>query len=259
MFFFLSKVLDLFASPLTWALVFFGAALFALRRERPRRAAAATLAGFVVLWLASLEAVSAALVRSVESSGQTTMKTDETYDVVVILGGMTDDEAGALAGAPSYGDAVERLLVGFDVLRIGRAKVALLSGGSPRAGSLAEWNEARVLGRQLEAWGIAKERLVVEEASLNTHQNAIEAARIAKERGWRKILLVTSAAHVERAAGCFRAEGVAFDTLATDFHAHPASLTHVSWLPRADSLAQTTGALHEYTGRVVYRILGYAK
>ena len=258
-FFFLSKILDLFLSPLTWALVFFGAALFAFRRERPRRAATATLAGVVVLWIASLEVVSQALVRSLESSAQTTMKTDEAYDVVVILGGLTDDEAGALSGTPAYGDAVERLLVGFDVLRTGRAKVALLSGGSPRAGRLAEWNEARVLGRQLESWGIAKERLVVEEGSLNTRQNAIETARIAKERSWKKILLITSAAHMERAAGCFRAESVAFDTLATDFHAHPSSLTHVSWVPRAESLAMTTGALREYSGRVVYRILGYAK
>ena len=259
MFFFLSKLLDIALGPLTWALVLFGIGLHALRRQRPRRASIAVALGtLVVLCVFSLEAVSGSLVRLLESSAKTTMKTDEAYDVVIVLGGMTDDEASAASGTPSYGDAVERLLVGFDVLRTGHAKVALLSGGSTRAGRLPEWNEARVLARQLEAWGIAKERLVVDEVSLNTHQNAIESVRIARERGWKKVLLVTSAAHMERAAGCFRAQGIAFDTLAVDFHAHPASLTHVSWLPRPDNLANATGALREYSGRFVYRTLGYA-
>jgi uncharacterized SAM-binding protein YcdF (DUF218 family) len=258
-FFVLSKILDLFLSPLTWALVFFGVGLFSLRRQRPARASLCVTIGALVLFVFSLEAVAGALVRSLESSSRTTMKTDETYDAVIVLGGMTDDEASAASGVPAYGDAIERLLVGFDVLRTHHAKFALLTGGSPRAGRLAEWNEARVLERQLEAWGIAKERLVVDEVSLNTRENAVESARIARERGWKKLLLITSAAHMERAAGCFRAQAVAFDTLAVDFHAHPASLTHVSWLPRADNLAIATNAIREYAGRVVYRTMGYAK
>jgi uncharacterized SAM-binding protein YcdF (DUF218 family) len=96
---------------------------------------------------------------------------------------------------------------------------------------------------------------VREGASRNTHENAVECAKIARERGWTRLLLVTSARHMKRAAGCFRAEGLAFDALPVDHRSHARGVT---LSPRSGSLDLSTDALREYAGRIVYRVRGYS-
>jgi uncharacterized SAM-binding protein YcdF (DUF218 family) len=72
------------------------------------------------------------------------------------------------------------------------------------------------------------------------------------------VLVVTSAFHVPRAAGCFRAAGVEADFLPVDYRIRdPGEDQH--WLPRAEYLTQTSRALRELLGRLVYRVLGYTK
>jgi hypothetical protein len=60
---------------------------------------------------------------------------------------------------------------------------------------------------------------------------------------------------MQRAAGCFRAEGLAFDTLPVDHVAHARG---VSIAPRAGALDLSTDALRELAGRMVYRARGYS-
>jgi uncharacterized SAM-binding protein YcdF (DUF218 family) len=80
-----------------------------------------------------------------------------------------------------------------------------------------------------------------------------------KERGFARVLLVTSALHMPRASACFRAEGVTFDTLVVDRLAFDPAHTEGGVLPRAGALALSTVALREWSGRIVYRVMGYAK
>jgi uncharacterized SAM-binding protein YcdF (DUF218 family) len=118
-----------------------------------------------------------------------------------------------------------------------------------------EPSEAERLASELRAWGIAPERIVVEDASRNTRESAVQSARVVTARGWKTLLLVTSAAHLQRAAGCFRAVGLAPDALPVDWRAGDGR--RESWLPRAGALSMSTNALHELAGRAAYRIAGY--
>jgi uncharacterized SAM-binding protein YcdF (DUF218 family) len=70
------------------------------------------------------------------------------------------------------------------------------------------------------------------------------------------VLLLTSAAHLPRALGCFRREGLVPDTLSVDRRAGEESGIQ-AWLPRAGSLALTTEMLHELAGRLAYWVMGY--
>lgn len=97
----------------------------------------------------------------------------------------------------------------------------------------------------------------MEAASRNTRENAIETARVASARGWRTLLVVTSAAHVPRAMGCFRALGLEPDVLPVDRRVTDGRPGE--WLPRARYLERSTGVLRELAGRVVYRAMGYAR
>lgn len=255
MFLFLSKLLDIFLAPLSWALLFLVAG--ALLRRRARAARLLSVLGLAVLYAFSTEAVSSALMRATEAGAVSTFRPDVTYDAVIVLGGGLDPAATERSGRPEYNAAPERVLRGFELLREGRAKQVLISGGSldPRPQAVVE---ANVLSKQLQAWGIPAERIVTEGKSRNTRENAVESQRIIRAQGWKTLLLVTSAAHMPRAAGCFAAVGLRPDTLPVDVRTSATPLRRMSWLPRAGNLSQSTDALRELAGRVVYEQRGWS-
>lgn len=251
MFLTLSKLLDALFSPLTWALLLaLGAALSA---RRPGRAAGLAAAAAAVLYLFSVEPVADALMRRVEAPAVSTWRPDAVYDAAVVLSGEVDAAAARASGRLELTAAADRLVAGYDLLRTGRARAALLSGGAsfPLPG---ERSEAELVAETLAGWGIPAERLVVDPSSRNTHENALAAARIARERGWRSIVLVTSAFHVPRALGCFRQAGLSPDVLAVDRRAGDGKGR--SWLPRAEALEESAQALREWAGRLVYWAVG---
>lgn len=250
----LSKLLDLLLAPLTWALLLLLAA--AVLRGRPRLARGLGGAAVALLLAFSSDQVADRLAWAVERSAVRTERPEVTYDVVIVLGGVVDSAPSRARGELQVLGSAERLLRGFDVVRTGRARHLLYACGVVEAqpGDVAESVQAV---RQLETWGVAPERLVVEDRSRNTRENAIEAARIVRERGWTRVLLVTSAAHMERALGCFRAVGLTPDALPVDFRGGDGQGR--GWLPRAGALDKSTDLLRELSGRLVYRVLGYSK
>jgi uncharacterized SAM-binding protein YcdF (DUF218 family) len=252
-FFVLSKILDVVFSPLTWAIAL--SAVAAFRRTAPSRVLP-LLAG-VVLCVFSMEPVSNRLMRWTEEGARRTMKDGVTYDVVVLLGGLVDHRATATANAPAYMDGVERLLSTFDVLRAGRARYAILSGGKDDDDDPVV--EGPLLADQLSQWGIAKDRLISESSSKNTKENARFSADLIRTRGFKTVLLVTSAAHMPRALATFEAENVTADALPVDYRSFDPDRAHERWLPRATALAVSAGALRELAGRAVYRIVGYGR
>ncbi len=253
MFYALSKIFDLAFAPLTWAVVAALVAMGWVVRGRRRRALVALAASIVVLYASSLDDVARSLTRYGEASAPSTVDLAATYDAVIVLGGFAGGEPRDALGEPPYSDAVERLLATYTLLREGRAKNVVVA-----AGGVKPPYEADVIAEQLVAWGVDRSRIVVDRASRNTHENAVESARIVRERGWTRLVLVTSALHMPRAAGCFKKSGLAFDTMSVDFRSGTPPDATERLLPRAGSLATTTDVLRELAGRVVYRMRGYA-
>jgi uncharacterized SAM-binding protein YcdF (DUF218 family) len=241
MFLILSKILDLFLGPFTWGLLFIAVGL--LGRRKGRWAVGLQVLGLGVLYAFSIEPVAGALMRWVEAGTRETYRPGVVYDAVIVLGGGLDPDATERSGRPEYNAAVERILRGYELLRADKARYVLLSGGSLDTRPEAVI-EAQVLQRQLQEWGIAPERIVIEGLSRNTRENALESKRLIQERGWSTLLLITSAAHLPRASGCFAAVGLRPDTLAADVRAPPGK-RRPSWLPRANHLNASTDALRE--------------
>jgi uncharacterized SAM-binding protein YcdF (DUF218 family) len=254
----LSKLLDLLLGPLTWALLLaLVAALLVGRRPGLARGLLALSLG--VLAAFSSGPVANALARASEAGVRDTSREGEVYDAVILLGGGLDAAGSERSGQPEYNDAPERLMRTFELLRAGRARAVLVTGGAlfPRPGVAVE---AEVLAAQLRLWGIAPERIVVEGASRNTRENALHSVELVRQHGWRRLLLVTSANHMPRALGCFRAVGLEPDVLPVDFRAPvEGGLAASDLLPRASHLDRSTDVLRELAGRVVYRLQGYAR
>lgn len=257
MFFILSKTLDWLLSPISWVVLI---ALFAWwSRRRPPRWAwlrwlspKAPLLLAVLVWILGSEAVSNRLVRALEASAEITQKPGHVYDAVVLLGGMVEDRADSQNGV-SYNDNVERLLVTYEVLRRGEARRVIVSGGS--------WGdtpaEARTLGDELVRLGVEPERIVLEEESKNTRENAERTASIVRREGMQSLLLVTSAFHMARAQACFVAADLQVDTLPADYKSYDPARFSGSFLPRSKHFHESSWALRELAGRLIYRLVGF--
>jgi uncharacterized SAM-binding protein YcdF (DUF218 family) len=260
-FFFLSKLLDIFLSPLTWAIVL--AALAVpwrprwARRWRKRRAFG--VASIAVLLLFSTGLVGDSLWRSLENAAVETYRDDVTYDVVVLLGGVGDENIWAERGELTLNDNAERVVATNRLLHEGKARYAILSGSTNNP-ELHAYSEAKLLAAFLREWGVEEDRLIIEDRARNTRENAVYSAEIIRARGFSRVLVVTSAYHVPRAADCFRAVGLEVDFLPVDHRAarlKPLSIP--SLLPRASMLDLSTSAMREMFGRIVYRVQGYGK
>ena len=250
MFFALSKLFDLLLAPVSWTLLLLvGALLWRRRRAAPWVAGAAAL----VLYGFSIDPVANGLARFAEAPARRTIRPDLVYDAAIVLGGGIDAEASSLSGETELGPAGDRLVAGYDLFRSGRARYLLLSAGGPDPSGKVEADWGSALYRRL---GVPDDRVVLERVSRNTRENAEESALIVRARGWKSLLLVTSAMHAPRALASFQAAGLFPDLLPVDVRGNDRP---GSWLPRSAALDRSTEALRELAGRLVYRALGYAR
>ncbi|HEY8079042.1 MAG TPA: YdcF family protein [Labilithrix sp.] len=258
MFFFLSKILDVLLSPLTWAILLAAATVPWRRRSarRWRRRRAFGAAAIVVILVFSSSLVADGMWGALENSAVSTYDPARTYDAVILLGGVGDEEVWAERKQLALNDNVERLTATNEILRDGHARVAILSGAAMRPGGLSE---ARELATFLLAWGIGEDRIVLEERARNTRENAVYSAEIVRARGFSRVLVVTSAFHVPRAADCFRAVGLEVDFLPVDYRAHRPHFELEAMLPRTSALDRSSAAIREIAGRWIYRARGYGR
>lgn len=124
-----------------------------------------------------------------------------------------------------------------------------MSGGADGHGGPAY---AHVMRDFLLGQGVKASSLVVEDRSRSTYENAVESCRLLRERCLRRVVLVTDASHMRRAAGCFRAQGAeatpsACNHLQPEFHATPSNV-----VPKARSVSIVDKSFHEWVGLLVY-------
>lgn len=110
----------------------------------------------------------------------------------------------------------------------------------------------------LAEWGVPREAVVTETASTSTRENALFASEIVRARGWKRVLLVTSAAHMGRAVGAFRGAGLDVIPSATDYRVvEPPPLDLLDFLPDSSALDGTSAVFREVMGMWFYRWQGW--
>ena len=118
--------------------------------------------------------------------------------MIVVLGAQV--RAG---GRPSRALAA-RVRHAGDMYRRGEAGTILVSGGVGEHPP----SEASIMADILSGMGVPREKILLEAASLSTRHSAHHVAVLARERGLRRVTLVTDPLHCVRAASAFRAEGL---------------------------------------------------
>ncbi|MDA8140232.1 MAG: YdcF family protein [Desulfobacteraceae bacterium] len=206
------------------------------------------MAGFI--WIFSVGPTADFLMRRLEAGFP--IPNNPKADVIIMLGGSTFDKAPDLSGigAPGPG-TMERMVTAARLQR--RLGVPILaSGGNVFA---HDGSSARLAKRFLVDLGIDDEKIIVEDRSRDTFENARYSKAICDHYGFKAPVLVTSGYHLKRAMHCFNQVGLKVVPFPCGLTTWPhKELTWRSFLPNAASLETTAEALHEWLGLLFYQI-----
>jgi uncharacterized SAM-binding protein YcdF (DUF218 family) len=242
---FLNKLLPVFVLPLGLVVLLLVVGL--VRKQRWP-----VIAALALLYLGSMPVVGNALTHWLESRYPVVaIDQVESADAIVPLGGIFGPPVreGFLA---NMGEASERLEAGITLMQRKKAPWLVFTGGR------IPWSkdpevEGAVSRRAAIARGIPAEQIIITREVGNTNDEAHAVAAVMRERGWRKIILVTSAWHMPRAARLFRAAGIDFVPFPVDLQIDPkGTLTLLDFLPSAGALQRTETIVREWYGILFY-------
>ncbi len=213
-------------------------------------------AGFLALLAGGLLPAAAWVLLPLEQRFPAFNDDGERVDGIIVLGGALQTVISNARGQLTLNDAGERQIALADLARRYPQAHLVFSGGGLRAGSASE---AGIVARFADTLALPRDRLILEERSRNTHENATFTAALVKPNQHQRWLLVTSAWHMPRAVGCFRKAGFSVVAYPVDYRtAGPADAIRLNTFASDGLFAFDLGA-KEWIGLVVYRLAGYTR
>jgi uncharacterized SAM-binding protein YcdF (DUF218 family) len=175
---------------------------------------------------------------------------------IIVLGGAAQAEESFAHDQLTANEAGERLIALGDLARrYPDAKLVFSGGGAGLLQDLrAESDAVRHFGGTL---GFDTSRLVLEDQSRTTAENALYSRRLVDPKPGELWLLVTSAYHMPRAIGTFRKAGFPIRAYPVDFRLRgPADVTRtISFV--SEGLRRLDTATKEWAGLLAYWLAGY--
>jgi uncharacterized SAM-binding protein YcdF (DUF218 family) len=172
-------------------------------------------------------------------------------DGILVLGGALDEDIGAARGAPTINDAGARLTSGAELAhRYPQARLVFTGGSAAIRNGLDEARGVRALWLGL---GISPERMIFEDRSRNTFENASMTKALVTPHPGERWLLVTSAAHMPRSVGIFRKAGWPVIAYPVDYRTFGDGRDLRPTTASLDSFRRLDVAVHEWFGLLVYR------
>lgn len=254
MFFLPSKIFWLVVAPanLLTMVALAGVALLFTRFARTGRVLAAL--GVVGLFLFGATPLSRAIIRILEDRFPIAANDERKVDGIVVLGGAI----GVVRGQIKFTDEASRMTTAIALARRHPGARLVFAGGGASLVSAVTVTEADAARMLFRAVGIPDERVTYEDRSRNTRENALFAQKLVAPKAGERWLLVTSAYHMPRAVGAFRAVGFAVEAHPVDFHSSGQARDYLrpygKW---ADGLRVADLGVKEWIGLIAYRLAGY--
>jgi uncharacterized SAM-binding protein YcdF (DUF218 family) len=171
---------------------------------------------------------------------------------IIMLGGTTDLPVSAARRTIALIGSAERLTeTAALAIRFPTARI-VLSGGVGDLINTQTVTESELGRKFLVQLGIPESRITIEEKSRSTAENAEYSLALIKPKPGETWLLVTSANHMPRAVGSFRAVGFNVIPYPVDFR----TIGHgIDW-SMGGGLGKLDAAEHEWIGLVAYWLTG---
>ena len=255
MFFVLAKILGFFALPsnILISLGLIGIVLMATRYARAGRRLA--VAALVLIGVAGLSPFGNAIILPLEERFPAWDGSRGAPTGVISLGGAFDTVVSPARGEVALNEAAERLTVVAELARRYPNARIVFTGGSGRL-IYGGATEAELAARLFESFGIAKERIVLEDKSRDTDENARFTKELLQPTPAERWLIVTSAHHMPRSIGVFRAAGFPVEAFPVDYRTRGAADLLRPFSSVGDGLRRTDTAVREWVGLVVYWMTG---
>lgn len=172
---------------------------------------------------------------------------------IIVLGGALQPELAVDWAQPHLNQQAERIIA---FARLGRERpdLQLVYAGGPAPGGDGP-SEAALARELLGSLGMDTSRILFEDRSHNTYENAVHTAERLNPQADQTWLLVTTAMHMPRAVGVFRSAGFRVLAYPVDYRSRRVATFKV--LPNLTAnLERLDYAMHEWLGLTFYRLLG---
>lgn len=253
MFFFVSKILGFFALPANALVVLsvVGALLLATRWKRAGMRLA--ICGIIAIVVCGLSPLGNALILPLEDRFSPWDPAHGAPDGIVVLGGAFENAVSGARDVVTLNDAAERMTSAVELARRFPAARILFSGGSGQM-VVTGPSEAALTQRLFTELGVDPGRLLLEDRSRDTAENATFSKALADPKPGEHWLLVTSASHMPRAVGAFRRAGFPVEAYPVDWRTRGRIDLVLPFASVSDGLKRTDTAMREWVGLVVYRL-----
>ena len=266
--FLLSKLLPLVVYPLGLGLLLQLAGLGAAARGQRGWGLGLSGAGIGLIWLFAMPFTSRQLIWGLEERAATLTPAEiPRADAVLVLGGGLKPALAPRRGV-EVAEGGDRLLTGLRLMRENRAPLLITSGGSISFTAADPTPPEAISARELAVeLGLPASRILINAGSRTTAEEARDIGALARQRGWSRILLVTSAFHMPRSLATFRRRsGLTVIPVACDYQLPSraaygqttAGSVLKSLLPEAEALNLSSVALKEHLGLAIYRLRGWS-
>lgn len=182
-------------------------------------------------------------------------------DAVLVLGGFTDRSDREPTGI-HLEMGTDRWTTGVELVRRGKARKLVLGGGSHIVGGNVV-SEADQLIPLIQRWNLLRTPVLKLPVCTNTRDEAVALVQMMQERGWKRVLLVTSAWHLKRAEAVFRSTGAPVIPIGCDYRSYPEGENRLleEWpiVPQPKKLKLAEDFTHEWIGWWYYKARGWIK
>jgi uncharacterized SAM-binding protein YcdF (DUF218 family) len=179
-------------------------------------------------------------------------------DGVIVLGGNIRSAHPPPGKPGDLANVSQRLHAFAELARHYPEARLVFTGGAPPhiPNAWSEVDEARPIFVNM---GLDLSRVTFEPTARNTMENARASKALVGPKAGERWLLVTSAMHMPRAVGVFRAEGWAVIPYPVDITPPAARERHGFGVSFANGVRELTRGSHEWLGLLLYRLLGHTQ
>jgi len=256
MYFYISKTIGDLAVPSNFLLLILVCGFLLWRSRFKALGRRMIVTGAILFLIAGLTPLGTALLVPLENRFPPWDETQGPPTGIVVLGGVVNQHISLARNQISLDAAAGRLIAAVELQRRYPGLRIVFSGGNSNL-IFKGRSESEFAARFLKNLGVPSDEIEVDDGARNTMENAVNAKKIAYPKPGERWLLVTSASHMPRAMGLFRAAGFPVEAYPVDYRT--GGWRDVRTLPSLSLLGgfyRLDPSVHEWEGLIIDRLVG---
>lgn len=256
MFYYFSKILWFFTVPsnLFLSAILAGVLLLSFTHRRKTGFVCIYL-GVFACFLGGLAPVANWVLLPLEQRFQTFKGTQKTLTGIIVLGGAAMPEESFEREQLVLNEAGERVMALGHLARLYPEAKLVFSGGGGTV-FRDHVSEAETVVRFADTIGVDPKRIIIEDKSRSTAENALFSKMLLSPTDDETWLLVTSAWHMPRAVGTFRKSGFKVLAYPVDYRTRGPRDVWRTFAFASEGLRRLDTGAKEWAGLIAYRLMG---